>query len=1305
MIRGFFFLSIWLMAITSFTQCLTDFTKLLPEPSMDYSQDFGRSVAMYDQFMAVGVPNSDSLGRLTGIVYMYEKVDDIWIKIAAMAPSVPIAAMQFGVNLVLSQNYLVVSSLNYGGKVYIFKKGAAGWTSQTEFGSLNMSESIYFGANPYGNSSIAISTDEQTLAITDINAPVTAATTIPYYQGAIYVYHKQSFQDWNSPISPTRIIAPGGNIADFGRGGVALYGNHLVTGTPYTAAGGNLYVYNDPTGTFANFTLQATLRPTNTASYFLGYYNLVFSHDGIFTPGTESINGESKYGIIFFEKPATGNWLDATPTCFIPSTSGMSKIGIGKIFISSNGTDILASVQTTDGQGFFNLLKKGINGWCEVDYQNLDTAQAISGMPNNPYGIINACNQQTDAVLGFVSIPENINATLALKTFSNNGISWVTNLIYPKKKSTAGHLYGRTVVGYDNHLFVAAPKDGTQLPGVGAVYYYEKDGKNWNKKGKILAPSRSRYDDFFGSALATNKKYLAVGALSFESGHSAYGRVFIYRKIATGWANAELVQEIALPEDQLIVYSYGDNLAMSEEWLIIPYVQNSPYRIMLAIYRFDGIQWNYFQAVEAGFGNFFARSTTIAVAIEGETLLAGNLIFERNQKGEWVNNYILSPSDPESIQIAPDFSHLVTNGSMFGHSNSIKDNTVFIGAPTKDHQGIWDVGAVYVYTKKPGESWSSRTETSKLLPRITDEGELFGYALQNSGNTLLVGAPGADYKKDGVTARSKPGRAYVFQSRDYFWQDVVRLIDFTGDSFAKDYYGLQVYMDESDFFIGAPIDDIETGKLSGSVYITPSPPIVRLVPPVCSSESVIDLFGYPFGGTWSGPGIIDVTEGLFDPKIAGKGVHEFRYRTPSCLYEGILRIEVEDPPLAILVTEKDMKVCRDKSFSINLAVEEEIGAYYSWYFRANANQSFASLEIRSPSMVARVRGEYKLKVYRSACMVFTPIISITDEVVDIEVMQPTKACERSATPVPLLANPTGGVWSGPGVNNNNFSAANFGAGIYKTTYHYTSSLGCIFVGDANVIVVPVFIPVVNRVQGNLCSDGEVKLAVQESPPAGTQLTWSLTDAIGTHALDGNNSSIVITQQGIYTVVADNGVCKVHSQPMTINDQLIVNLQPSVNFLEACAEDKVSLTVSEPRNASYIWLFSSSNSGTFEQLPTKANALDVIQSGYYKLSLSRGICEYQSDPKQIVIHPKDSIFMPNVFTPNGDDKNEVLKVSGTVTDAQLLVLNRYGNRMFEGSALQGWKGEDASTGTYFWLVQYMTCQQETKTLKGSVQLIR
>lgn len=1286
----------------SHSQCLTDFTKLVPEPSIDYSSDFGRSVAIFGNFMAVGVPYSDSLNRLGGIVYIYEKINKSWKKVTTFVPTNPQDGMQFGFNMALSENYLFVSSFLNGGKVHVFKKGMAGWSAQPEINILQVNSSYYFGCNPYNKTSIVISEDEQTVAITDIAAPVTPHTSSPYFMGAVYVFHKQVFQDWNSPIIPTRIIAPFGDIADFGQGGVALKGNHLITGSYHTVDGGNIFVFHDPSGTFSNYTHQATLKSVNDVSYFLGGYEMIFADDGIFALGTEHVNNVARYGVLYFKRPASGIWEDTTPTCFISITEDDLPIRFPLMGLSTDGTNLLVSGQTTEGTGYFNLLTKGENGWCYPQYENLDITTDLPHFPNSPYGIINKSTHKTDAILGFFSIPDNKYATIALKTFSKINNEWVTQLVHPNKKSTAGHLFGRSIIGYNNHLFVGAPEDGTILPGVGAVYYFEKHGNDWIKKAKILSPSLDRFDDWFGSALATNKNYLAVAAIGYESGHTANGRVFIYKLGNAGWESSELVQEIALPEDELIVHSYGDNLAMDNEWLVIPYVQNNPYRIMMAIYRFDGSQWNFFQSLEAGVGNFFARTTTLAVSIDNGTLLAGSSIFERNQDGFWELKYILSPSDPESIQISPDFSYLVRNGSMFGHSNAIKDNTIFIGAPLKDHEDIWDVGAIYVYTKKPGERWTSTTETTKLIPRIKEEGELFGYSIKSLGNTVLAGAPGNDYLKDGITPRNKPGRAYVFQSKDYYWQDVVALLDFTGDSFEKDYYGLSVWMDESDFFIAAAIEDIESGQLSGSVYVTPSPPIVKLVPPVCISETVIDLFGYPFGGTWTGPGILDSSEGTFDPTVAGKGIHEFRYRTPSCEYEGILRIQVQDPPRAELVTGTHHWVCADTNFNITLAAEHEDSVFYSWYFRANADDEFEPIEERSHILQATKIGEYKLKVFNESCNVFTPTITISEEEIDIEATI-KEVCEKSNQAIPLTANPAGGTWSGPGVINNSFVAGNLPVGIYEVTYEYVSPHGCTFIAKTQIAVVPVSKPTISRISGNLCSEGEVVLSIN-NPSLGVNYRWFMILGLETYVQAENTATLIAKENGVYFVQADNGLCVISSLSIAINDQLSVKLTPATNYAEICFGTELTLNVSEPRDANFTWFYGLTNAD-LASISNSSPELVIEKTGYYQLVVNRGVCEYQSEIKNFIVYPKDSAYVPNVFTPNGDNENEIFKMIGTADDAQLSVFNRYGKLVFVGPPKQGWDGNGASEGVYFWIIKYFDCDRKLVTLKGHVQLIR
>jgi gliding motility-associated-like protein len=72
-----------------------------------------------------------------------------------------------------------------------------------------------------------------------------------------------------------------------------------------------------------------------------------------------------------------------------------------------------------------------------------------------------------------------------------------------------------------------------------------------------------------------------------------------------------------------------------------------------------------------------------------------------------------------------------------------------------------------------------------------------------------------------------------------------------------------------------------------------------------------------------------------------------------------------------------------------------------------------------------------------------------------------------------------------------------------------------------------------------------------------------------------------------------------------------------------------------------------------------------------------------------IFPEPTVFVPNVFTPNGDGENDLFVLTTTnATNIELTILNRWGNVMYEASGLNpAWDGKtadgnNANEGTYF-----------------------
>ena len=95
---------------------------------------------------------------------------------------------------------------------------------------------------------------------------------------------------------------------------------------------------------------------------------------------------------------------------------------------------------------------------------------------------------------------------------------------------------------------------------------------------------------------------------------------------------------------------------------------------------------------------------------------------------------------------------------------------------------------------------------------------------------------------------------------------------------------------------------------------------------------------------------------------------------------------------------------------------------------------------------------------------------------------------------------------------------------------------------------------------------------------------------------------------------------------------------------------------------------------------------------------------------LVTRIDNDLFVPNSFTPNNDDKNDVFKPFGyNLQDYQITIFNRWGEVVFRSSDLEtGWdgtfKGKVAENGVYVWEINYIQNGKEEKK-RGTVSLVR
>jgi len=208
-------------------------------------------------------------------------------------------------------------------------------------------------------------------------------------------------------------------------------------------------------------------------------------------------------------------------------------------------------------------------------------------------------------------------------------------------------------------------------------------------------------------------------------------------------------------------------------------------------------------------------------------------------------------------------------------------------------------------------------------------------------------------------------------------------------------------------------------------------------------------------------------------------------------------------------------------------------------------------------------------------------------------------------------------------------------------------------------------------------------------------------ACGSYAwIDGNTyTSSNNTATHLITAGSSNGCDSIVTLNLTISSNIIINLGPD---LYVCDE---TVTLSPGTGfSSYTW----NNNNTTEKL------LITNDYGTYHVTVTDidGCVGY--DEVEIIKECPANLWVPNVFTPNGDDKNEIFNAVGdNLTSFTLKVFNRWGNLLFETNSIDnGWdgtyQGSQVSSGTYVYLIDYSYKKNQNtvnETIKGTIALLK
>ena len=174
--------------------------------------------------------------------------------------------------------------------------------------------------------------------------------------------------------------------------------------------------------------------------------------------------------------------------------------------------------------------------------------------------------------------------------------------------------------------------------------------------------------------------------------------------------------------------------------------------------------------------------------------------------------YIFEKNGNSWNQVAKLTNPSANNGDLFGWAVDISGDYAIVGEPKIHVDGVQ--GAAFIYMRDGNGNWVLQT----TLSGIDGPEDRFGTAVAMEGNNAVIGAPGELYNSP------TPGVAYIFQNNGVNWtlsQQITSRDPKTNADIIDDAFGTAVNISGNRVVVGAPADFPPTGSpgWEGAAYI------------------------------------------------------------------------------------------------------------------------------------------------------------------------------------------------------------------------------------------------------------------------------------------------------------------------------------------------------------------------------------------------------------------------------------------------------------------------------------------------------
>lgn len=228
----------------------------------------------------------------------------------------------------------------------------------------------------------------------------------------------------------------------------------------------------------------------------------------------------------------------------------------------------------------------------------------------------------------------------------------------------------------------------------------------------------------------------------------------------------------------------------------------------------------------------------------------------------------------------------------------------------------------------------------------------------------------------------------------------------------------------------------------------------------------------------------------------------------------------------------------------------------------------------------------------------------------------------------------------------------------------------------------------------------------------TTYTWAFGDGftaegmVVEHCFTAGNYNVTLTATEYGNV---NGCAGSITMPELIHAWPVPEARFSAVPAAVTIKDPLVQFVDESTSADqWSWNFGTDPDST-SALRSPAFAFDSVACYTITLAVTSEHGCTDDTEMELCVEDDYALWVPNTFTPNGDDINEVFMVQSSVRAPkvfQLTIFNRWGETIFgSGSLTDVWDGASAPEGVYVWKIRIIDTEGNPHEKTGHVTLVR